>query len=101
MICFDVHMFDWSASKYDSATDYQWALEDCSSSGKWMGPGTYSKKCCVSAGTHALACKARRTRTDWSKNVVMLMGHRFCEDFVGQETFIALNISGIFRIRHL
>ena len=43
---------------------------------------------------HVLTCKTTRDRNDWSLDVVMILGHRFCEDFVGYETATAINISG-------
>ena len=43
-----------------------------------------------------LTCKTSRNYNDWSKVTLMIMGHRFCEDVVGYEINIALNISGVF-----
>ena len=43
-----------------------------------------------------LTCKTDRDKNDWSSNVVMIMGHRFCEDFVGYEAVFSINISGVF-----
>ena len=43
-----------------------------------------------------LTCKTDRARNDWSSNVVMIFGHRFCEDFVGYEAVFSINISGVF-----
>ena len=77
-----------------STPDYTWSLGHCSTSLKWRGPGTYIEKCCLSKGVHMLTCNADRTNIDWSSNVVMVMGHRFCEDFVGYEAVFPINISG-------
>ena len=82
-------------------SENNWSLGNCSSSHKWMGPGTYTEKCCLSGGTHVLMCKTGRTKNDWSGTVVTVMGHRFCEDFVGYETAIAINISGVFTNRDI
>ena len=73
-----------------------WSLGHCSQSQKWVGPGTYIESCCLSKGVHTLTCKTSRAKTDWSSNVVMVMGHRFCEDFVGYEAVFSINISGVF-----
>ena len=73
----------------------KWSFGNCSASHRWVGPGTYAEKCCLSEGIHLLTCKTTRHRNDWSTNVVMMFGHRFCEDFVGYEDVIALNITGI------
>ena len=90
LICFDVHMTE------RSTPDYTWLLGNCSQSQKWRGPGTYSESCCLSKGVHTLTCKTSRAKNDWSNNVVMFMGHRFCEDFVGYEAVFSINISGAF-----
>ena len=73
-----------------------WSLGHCSQSQKWVGPGTYIESCCLSKGVHTLTCKTSRSKNDWSNNVVMFMGHRFCEDFVGYEAVFSVNISGAF-----
>ena len=90
LVCFDVHMTEWSTP------ENTWSLGHCSQSQKWLRPGTYTERCCLSKEVHMLTCKTGRTRNDWSSNVVMVMGHRFCEDFVGYETVISINISGLF-----
>ena len=72
-----------------------WSLGNCSQSQKWAGPGTYTESCCLSKGVHMLTCKTDRARNDWSSNMVMIFGHRFCEDFVGYEAVFSINISGV------
>ena len=79
-----------------STPDDTWLLGNCSQTQKWRGPGTYTESCCLSKGVHTLTCKTSRAKTDWSSNVVMVMGHRFCEDFVGYEAVFSINISGVF-----
>ena len=90
LICFDVYM------TRGSTPDDTWLLGNCSQSQKWRGPGTYTESCCLSKGVHTLTCKTSRAKNDWSNNVVMFMGHRFCEDFVGYEAVFSINISGAF-----
>ena len=90
LICFDVHMSD------RSTTDYTWSLGHCSPSQGWPHPGTYVDRCCLSKGVHMLTCKTARAKNDWSHNVVIIMGHRFCEDYVGYEAVFSINISGAF-----
>ena len=90
LICFDVYMTE------RSTPDNTWLLGNCSQSQKWRGPGTYTESCCLSKGVHTLTCKTSRAKNDWSNNVVMFMGHRFCEDFVGYEAVFSINISGVF-----
>lgn len=90
LICFDVYM----SGRF--TPDYTWSLGHCSPSQTWLRPGTYIERCCLSKGVHVLTCKTGRTKNDWSYNVVLIMGHRFCEDYVGYEAVISINISGEF-----
>ena len=90
LICFDVYMSE------RSTPDNTWSLGDCSQSQKWLHTGTYIERCCLSKGVHMLSCKTARAKNDWSHNVVIIMGHRFCEDFVGYEAVFSINISGVF-----
>ena len=76
-------------------SEKKWSLGPCSQSQKSLGEGRYTERCCLSEGIHILTCKAGRNENDWSSNVVMILGHRFCEDFVGYEAVIPINISGI------
>ena len=77
-------------------SDYTWSLGPCSISQTWLRPGTYIERCCLSKGVHILTCKTGRAKNDWSHNVVIIMGHRFCEDFVGYEALFPINITGVF-----
>ena len=87
-MCFDVSMTERSTS------EYSWLLGHCSISHKWLGPGSYTEKCCISEGVHILTCSTKRSTNDWSLNGLTILGHRFCDDFVGYETAMAINISG-------
>ena len=74
--------------------DYTWSLGDCSPSQTWLSPGTYIERCCLSKGVHVLTCKTGRAKNDWSYTAVIIMGHRFCEEYVGYEAVFSINISG-------
>ena len=88
--CFDVSM-------YMPRSDLGWSLGYCSSFGKWLGSGTYTDKCCISGDLHILTCNtSSHSLRDWSNSVLNILGHQFCDDFVGHNAFIALNISGDF-----
>ena len=91
-ICFDVYMTE------RSTPENTWSLGNCAQSQKWIGPGTYTESCCLSKGVHTLTCKTDRAKSDWSSNVVIVMGHRFCEDFVGYQAVVSLNISGVVKV---
>ena len=80
--CFEVSM-------YKPKQDYTWSFGHCSASQKWFGAGTYIDECCISKGKHILTCSTGSSgKSDWSNSVVMLLGHRFCDDFVGRNTFM-------------
>ena len=93
--CFDV-------SIYKPTPAYEWSFGPCVSSDKWQGSGTYTDKCCISSEQNMLRCSSTSPgRGDWSNAVVMILGHYFCDDFVGNTAFIALNISGIVDLARL
>ena len=52
------------------------------------------KKCCLPDGNHVVTCRTSRNKQDWSNNVLLISGHRFCEDFVGYEAAIDIDVSG-------
>ena len=75
-------------------SENEWSFGHCSSSQEWRGPGTYIEKCCVSEGKHLLTCSTSRHKNDWSSIDLRMLGHRFCDDFVGYEALIELDVSG-------
>ena len=80
---------------YKPASDFKWSLGHCSGSEHWLGSGIYTDKCCVSEERDILTCSISSLgKDDWSRSPLMLLGHTFCDDFVGQIAFISLNISG-------
>ena len=86
--CFDVSM-------YKPTSDFEWAFGHCSGSDRWHGPGTYTDKCCISDGWNILTCSIRSySQRDWSNSILIMLGHQFCDDFVGYKAFIRLNVSG-------
>ena len=84
-----------------SSADYKWSIGNCSLSQKWQGTGTYTEKCCLSDGRHIFTCRTSRNKNDWSSNVVTMMGQRFCNDFVGYEASIEVNVSGPLMYIHI
>lgn len=83
-------------SIYKPTPGYAWSFGHCSVSIKWLGSGTYTDKCCIPEGQHILRCSSGSTgKGDWSNAVVMMLGHQFCDDFVGHTAFIPLNVSGM------
>ena len=86
--CFDVSM-------YKSTSDFGWSLGNCSGSDKWLGSGTYTDQCCITEELQVLTCSTRsRGRGDWSNSILMMLGHQFCDDFVGHNAFIEINVTG-------
>ena len=76
-----------------------WKLGNCSSSLGFVKPGIYIEKCCVSPGDHILTCD-NHEGTDWSRNVLTIKGHQFCNDYVGYTAMIRLNIEGTVKSRY-
>ena len=72
---------------------YTWELSHCFAADKYSIAGTYTEKCCVPNGTHAMSCKSAQNN-EWVNAFVGIEGHMFCDDMIGQDKFIALNIPG-------
>ena len=93
--CFDVSM-------YKPTSDFKWSFGHCSGSEHWLGSGIYTNKCCISEGWHILSCSISSLgKYDWSRSPLTLLGHTFCDDFVGRIAFISLNISGDYMYKFL
>ena len=85
--CFDVSM-------YKPTSDFGWSFGHCSGSGNWLGSGTYTDKCCDLEGWQVLTCSTHsHGQRDWSRTVLIMLGHQFCDDFVDHIAFISLNVS--------
>ena len=86
--CFDVSM-------YKPLPHYGWSLAHCTDTNNWVGPGTYTSKCCVVDEVHTLTCSTGfYSLNDWSGSTLSMLGHKFCDDVVGYKAFIPLNITG-------
>ena len=85
--------FDVSFSKTYITRNTRWTIGDCSSSLEYSYPGVYTENCCVSPVDIILTC-ANPDNDDWSRNVLTLLGHEFCNDYVGNHAMIRLNIKG-------
>ena len=81
---------------YTRLPEYNWSFGHCFSSHTWLGRGTYTEKCCISDPMNTLTCSTTSKEGDWSNNALMLFGHHFCDDLVGRETEIGLNVAGMF-----
>ena len=85
-ICIDVHLYAQRGS-------YNWQFGPCHSSHQFSGSGTYTEKCCAPNGDYIFSCKD--TKGDgWDNSFVTIGGHQFCDDIVGYEKLLAINISG-------
>ena len=85
MTCFDISMYKRSA-------EYEWSFGNCVSLRTWLGPGTYTQKCCTSEGKQFLTCSTISEAYDWSNSAVVLLGRRFCDDLVTYKSFVLINI---------
>ena len=72
---------------------YRWKLGSCYASHKFSGVGTYIEKCCLSNGNHIFSCKNSQGN-GWANSVVKIGNHQFCDDFVGYNKLITINVPG-------
>ena len=80
---------------YTRSPEYNWSFGHCMSPHTWLGAGTYTEKCCDFDSISILTCNTTSKEGDWSNNVLMMFGHRFCDDLVGQKGIITVNVSGM------
>ena len=78
---------------YATTDSYKWQLGPCHSSHIHSTEGTYTEQCCVQKDEHILSCKSYQNN-GWTNGVVKLGRHQFCDDFVGYNQFIKINIPG-------
>ena len=81
---------------YKSAPEYGWSFGHCSSSRTWLGIGLYTEKCCIQDKRNVLTCTTANMKGDWSNTVLMMFGHRFCDDIVDHSARLTVDVSGIY-----
>ena len=70
---------------------YNWQLGPCHAS--YQPYGIYTDNCCVPNGDHWFSCNPSLSK--WNDGGVVKIGkHQFCDDFVGYNQFIMINITG-------
>ena len=79
---------------YKPTPEYGWSFGHCSSSHTWIGLGLYTQKCCIQGEINVLACSADNIQGDWSNTILMMLGHRFCDDVVDHSARLTIDNSG-------
>ena len=85
-ICMDIDL-------HTQSDQYKWQLGPCYSSHDHSGNARYSEKCCIPYGDHILSC-GKSDENGWANSVVKIGSHQFCDDLVGLDKLIAINIPG-------
>ena len=73
---------------------YSWELAQCYIMNDYSKLGTYTKKCCIHPGDHLLSCLSTNN-IGWVDSFVRIGDHLFCDDIVGYNKFIRINIPGM------
>ena len=95
--CFDINFYATSKS-------YNWQLGHCHFSDQYAGGvlgfpkgdvtiQIFTSKCCVPDGDHIFSCK-NDNGNGWAHGVVKIGKHQFCDDIIGYNKFITINIPG-------
>lgn len=89
-------------------SSYSWELGQCYATQQYIGGHTekyngrtlviggltsYREKCCILNGNHLLSCKNAHN-SGWVNSLVQIGGHKFCDDIIGMNKFILVNIQG-------
>ena len=107
MMCVNVYFITWFIDELGSTCinihlhsrrgSYSWQFGPCHSSQQYSGSNTYTEKytekCCAPNGEHIFSCKDTKGG-GWDHSLVKIGGHQFCDDIVGYEKMIAINITG-------
>ena len=97
-LCTDKHGSTCIDISYQQLRDtksgsYTWQLGPCPVFHPYSGNGRYTEKCCVPNGDHIFSC-TNSQGNGWDNAVVKIGDHQFCDDFVGYNKLIKINIPG-------
>ena len=79
---------------HSTSQSYKWTLGSCTAADEYARPGAYITQCCTNYETPILTCK-NSDINGWKDSHLEINGHRFCDDVVGYEARVQLNVSGI------
>ena len=55
---------------------------------------TYFGRCCLRPGLYTLVCKNDIAPYGWGNSFIEILGHRYCDDFVGYKGFRRIVVNG-------
>ena len=55
---------------------------------------TFIDRCCLPSGSHVLICHNRMGPFGWGESSLEILGHRYCDDFVGFKALRKLELTG-------
>ena len=90
--CFDI-------SLHALSDGYTWEVGECHSTHKYSGAYTYTEKCCLPNDDNLLSCKSTQYH-GWIDSNVKIGDHSFCDDMLGYNKFIRINLAGKYRYTH-
>ena len=62
----------------------KWSLGTCSSSTEYTNDKEFLEEdCFLEPGMHTLSCSNTKQPYGWKKGVILINGHRYCDDFMG------------------
>ena len=89
--CIDINL-------YTTSEGYKWQLGPCHDSHEYSENyetvQIFTNKCCLQNGNHIFSCNNKQG-DGWANGVVRIGNHQFCDDFVGYNKLITINIPGI------
>ena len=89
-MCFDIKV------TIEEAYDHKitWRVGSCSSSYRYREKIEYLERCCLHPGDYIISCHNERNE-GWNKAHLDILGHQYCDNFLGYEAMRRVTIPGI------
>ena len=106
VVCFAIELKVVGATQHKNSTmlaqnsTVKWELGRCSSlnsianGATYQYPAIYTERCCLQPGRHTLVCYTVPAAQGWKNAYIVIMGHRYCDNFVSYVSFQKIAIEG-------
>ena len=105
-VCFAIELKVVGTTQKENSTmlaqnsTVRWKLGSCASLNSNVGgatyqyPAIYTERCCLEPGIYTLSCYNFPPAQGWKNAYIVIMGHRYCDNFVSYVSFQKIAIEG-------